>query len=208
MELIKKFFNNKNKDKENSEKNKNKKIENLVFLIIVLIVVVLAMKNIWKNDNRKVQEKEKETDSVSVLAKENNQNELEKKLEKILSTIKNSGNVEVFINYSESSTNIPLYDETITTSDTEEGDSSGENRKTVQTETQKEVVFSEETGNKVPVTSKTTMPIIQGAIITADGANNASVKNNIITAVQAVTGLSVDKIQVFEKENFSEKNKF
>ena len=208
MELIKKFFNNKNKDKENSEKNKNKKIENLVFLIIVLIVVVLAMKNIWKNDNRKVQEKEKETDSVSVLAKENNQNELEKKLEKILSTIKNSGNVEVFINYSESSTNIPLYDETITTSDTEEGDSSGGNRKTVQTETQKEVVFSEETGNKVPVTSKTTMPIIQGAIITADGANNASVKNNIITAVQAVTGLSVDKIQVFEKENFSEKNKF
>ena len=208
MELIKKFFINKNKDKENSEKNKNKKIENLVFLIIVLIVVVLAMKNIWKNDNRKVQEKEKETDSVSVLAKENNQNELEKKLEKILSTIKNSGNVEVFINYSESSTNIPLYDETITTSDTEEGDSSGGNRKTVQTETQKEVVFSEETGNKVPVTSKTTMPIIQGAIITADGANNASVKNNIITAVQAVTGLSVDKIQVFEKENFSEKNKF
>ncbi len=196
------FFKNllRNKEnKENKENKKDKKIENLVFFIIILIIVVLAMKNIWKNDNKNIQEKE--TDSVSVLAKENSQNDLEKKLEKILSTIKNSGNVEVFINYSESSTNIPIYDETVTTSDTEEGDSSGGNRKTVQTETQKEVVFSEETGNKIPVTAKTTMPIIQGAIITADGANNANVKNNIITAVQAVTGLSVDKIQVFEKDN-------
>ena len=45
---------------------------------------------------------------------------------------------------------------------------------------------------------KTTMPVIQGAIITAQGVENANVKLNITNAVQAITGISIDKIQVFE----------
>ncbi len=45
------------------------------------------------------------------------------------------------------------------------------------------------------------MPTIQGAIITAEGAKDANVKTNIINAVGAVTGLSIDKIQVFETNN-------
>ncbi len=41
-------------------------------------------------------------------------------------------------------------------------------------------------------------PKIEGAIITAKGANNADTKANIIQAVEAVTGLATHKIQVFE----------
>ena len=41
-------------------------------------------------------------------------------------------------------------------------------------------------------------PKIEGAIITAKGANNADIKANIIQAVEAVTGLATHKIQVFE----------
>ena len=44
------------------------------------------------------------------------------------------------------------------------------------------------------------MPAVQGAIITAEGANDATVKANIISAVGAVTGLSIEKIQVFETQ--------
>ena len=39
---------------------------------------------------------------------------------------------------------------------------------------------------------------IEGAIITAQGASSIYVKTNIIQAVEAVTGLAVHKIQVFE----------
>ena len=42
------------------------------------------------------------------------------------------------------------------------------------------------------------MPKVEGAIVLAEGANDASIKNNIILAVEAVTGLSTHKIQVFE----------
>lgn len=55
----------------------------------------------------------------------------------------------------------------------------------------------------MPVTQKIVNPKIEGAIITAVGAENGTVKNNIVQAVEAVTGLPTHKIQVFEmkKEN-------
>ena len=156
-------------------------------------------------DSNKTSNKEKENNNSSkTLAgvsseKVDNTNDLKKGLEEILSTIKGVGEVQVFINYSESSINKAMYDETTTTSTTEETDSSGGVRNVTSTETQKEVIYSEQDGDKKPMTEKVIMPSIEGAIITAEGASNASVKTNIVNAVQAATGLTIDKIQVFEK---------
>ena len=192
--------------KEGENQNK-KKIENLVFLIIILIVTIIIINAIWKKDENS-NNTTKETNSLSgkILADNSknevsNQTELETKLENILSTIKNVGKVNVLINYSESSSLVPLYNESTTTSSTEEGDSGGGTRNVTETESKKDVVFSESSGQKQPVTEKTVMPTIQGAIITAEGAKDANVKTNIINAVGAVTGLSIDKIQVFETNN-------
>ena len=181
--------------------NSKKKIENLVSLIIILIITVIIMNRIWNGETQKTEENKTEG-NTSVLATEEDttKEELEKKLENILSTVKGVGEVNVFINYSESSSIEPLYDETTTTSTTEEGDSSGGTRNVTETETQKDVVFSEKSGNKEPVTQKTTMPVIQGAIVTAEGAEDVTVKTNIISAVGAVTGLRIDKVQVFEMQ--------
>ena len=51
------------------------------------------------------------------------------------------------------------------------------------------------------------MPTVEGAIITAEGAENPEIKSNIISAVEAVTGAQSHKIQVFEMgdENFEKK---
>ncbi len=192
--------------KEGENQNK-KKIENLVFLIIILIVTIIIINAIWKKDENS-NNTTKDTNSLSgkVLADNSqdevsNQTELETKLENILSTIKNVGKVNVLINYSESSSLVPLYNESTTTSSTEEGDSGGGTRNVTETESKKDVVFSESSGQKQPVTEKTVMPTIQGAIITAEGAKDVNVKTNIINAVGAVTGLSIDKIQVFETNN-------
>ena len=190
--------------KKDGENKNKKKIENLMFLIVILIITVIAINIIWKDDKNK-QETTKDTNSLSgkILAdsgqeESSYQTELEGKLENILSTIKNVGKVKVLINYSESSSMVPLYNESTTTSSTEEGDSGGGTRNVTETENKKDVVFSESSGSKEPVTQKTIMPTIQGAIITAEGASDATVKTNIINAVGAVTGLSIDKIQVFE----------
>lgn len=196
------MFKEKIKEIGKGEKNNKKKIENTVFLIIVLIITIIIINTILGKDDNTSEEKNEENNTYKTLAQinknESSTDDLKKGLESILSTIKGVGEVNVFINYSESSSTEAMYDETTTTSTTEETDSSGGIRNVISTETQREVIYSEENGDKKPVTEKVIMPTIQGAIITARGASNATVKSNIVSAVQAATGLTIDKIQVFE----------
>ena len=127
-------------------------------------------------------------------------NNLEERLENILGKIQGVGTVKVFINYSESSQTVAMYNENSKTSTTEETDTSGGTRKVEQTDSDKEIVYQEENGKKTPILQKTLQPKIEGAIITAKGASNVNVKTNIIQAVEAATGLAAHKIQVFEME--------
>ena len=91
-----------------------------------------------------------------------------------------------------------MYNESSKVSNTEESDTSGGTRKIQETDSQKDIIYKEENGEKTPITQKVVQPKIEGAIITAKGANNADTKANIIQAVEAVTGLATHKIQVIE----------
>ncbi len=203
---LKKYF-NKNKEDEGQEKTK-RKIENLVVFAIILIITIISINLIW-NGNKK--ESSENTTSSKILAKNNGTNleqkadsittnELEVKLKNILSKIQGVGQVEVFINYSESSEVIPMYNENSQTSLTEETDTSGGVRKIQETDTQKEIIYQEDSGSKEVITQKVIEPKIEGAIITAEGAGDVNVKTNIIQAVEATTGLATHKIQVFVME--------
>ena len=195
------------KKEEQQEGNDKKKIENLVFLIILSIITIVIINIIW-NGNKK--EDKKETDSNSKQLATTNQitndsknnvqltDNLEEKLENILGKIQGVGAVKVCINYSESSEVVAMYNESSKVSNTEESDTSGGTRKIQETDSQKDIIFKEENGEKTPITQKVVQPKIEGAIITAKGANNADTKANIIQAVEAVTGLATHKIQVFE----------
>ena len=88
-----------------------------------------------------------------------------------------------------------MYNISSSTSTTEETDTSGGTRTTETENNQKDVI--KDSGSNI-VTEKIVMPSIEGAIITAQGASNPTTKSNIIAAVEAVTGASNHKIQVFE----------
>lgn len=186
--------------------NNKKKIENLVVFIIILIVTIIAINFILSD--KKTTTKEENSTSNKKLATTNqtemnstyssNSDELSNKLENILSKINGVGEVNVFINYSESSEVVAMYNENSKSSSTEETDTSGGIRKIEETDTQKDIVYQENNGEKTPITQKVVQPKIEGAIITAKGANNANIKTNIIQAVEAATGLATHKIQVFE----------
>lgn len=186
--------------------NNKKKIENLVVFIIILIVTIIAINFILSD--KKTTTKEENSTSNKKLATTNqteinssyssNSDELSNKLENILSKINGVGEVNVFINYSESSEVVAMYNENSKSSSTEETDTSGGIRKIEETDTQKDIVYQENNGEKTPITQKVVQPKIEGAIITAKGANNANIKANIIQAVEAATGLATHKIQVFE----------
>ena len=192
---------------EEGNKNNKKKIENLVFFVVILIATIVIINIIWNGDKDSSNDKGIQNDTSKQLANTNTSsievssntaNELEIKLEEILSKIQGVGEVKVFINYSESSEMIPMYNENSKTSNTEETDTSGGTRKIEETDSQKEIIYEESDGEKTVITQKIVEPQIEGAIITAKGAGSAEVKTSIIQAVEAVTGLATHKIQVFE----------
>ena len=187
-----------------TEGNPKKTIENLVVFVIILVVTIVAINMIWKEDKQNPSKQ----DDTKVLAQKNQtiqekesqvveQNELEQKLEAILSKIEGAGNVEVLITYSQSSELVPVYNESSTVSTTEESDQQGGTRKIEENTTQKEVIYEENSGQKELVTQKVINPKVEGAIILAEGAEDSTVKTNIVQAVEAVTGIATHKIQVF-----------
>lgn len=192
---------------EEGNQNNKKKIENLVFFVIVLIITIVIINIIWNGDKNSSNSESVKNDTSKQLASRNTTslevssgttNELEIRLKEILSKIQGVGEVEVLINYSESSEIVPMYNENTKTSNTAETDTSGGTRTIQETDSQKEIIYEENDGEKTPITQKVVEPKIEGAIITAKGANNADVKSSIIQAVEAVTGLATHKIQVFE----------
>ena len=200
---LKKLLNN---EKEGEEGNDKNKIENLVFFVVILIITIVVINTIWNGkDKNAKQENNMNTKQLATLNQNtNNSNniqaseDLETKLEGILAKIQGVGTVEVFINYSESSEVIAMYNENSKVSTTEESDTSGGTRKIQETDTQKDIIYEEVDGEKTPITQKVVQPKIEGAIITAKGAGNIDTKTSIIQAVEAVTGLATHKIQVFE----------
>lgn len=198
-----------NKEDEENQGNNKKKIENLVFFIIILIITIVIINIILNGDKKNTNKEENSTQKklaessfsqnvIEEISISGEKKELKENLETILSKIQGVGEVNVFINYSESSEVVAMYNENSKVSTTEENDTSGGTRKIQETDTRKDIIYKEENGEKVPITKKVIEPKVEGAIITAKGANNVETKTNIIQAVEAVTGLPTHKIQVFE----------
>ena len=176
-----------NKLMKKMQGDNKKKIENLVFLVVILIVTIVAINIILNDKDNESQVHENTSSKNKQLASSNNStvevatssSDLQTNLENILRQIQGIKDVKVFINFSESSETVAMYNENQKTSQTEETDTSGGTRVIEENDTQKEVIYQEDNGKKVPITQKLVSPKIEGAIITAKG-------------------LATHKIQVFE----------
>lgn len=194
-EKIKNFISKK------TEGNNKKNIENLVVFLILLIITIIAINMIWGKEEEQVEEQA----SYKVLASQNensniieeNEYDLQAELEDILSKMDGIGKVDVLITYFQTSTVVPMYSETESSTITEETDSSGGTRKQESSNVNKEVITD---GENNAITQTVMLPKVEGAIVIAEGGGNATIKSNIIQAVSAVTGLATYKVQVFEMQ--------
>ncbi len=191
---------------QKKEEPNKKKIENLVVFLIILIITIIVINVIWSGDKKSdnsesTSDKNKKLASDTQTVQTSNDETLDDlvvKLEDILSKINGVGKVRVMITYSKTSQTVPLYNQDSSEKNTEESDKQGGTRKITETGTKTEIVYKEVNGEKIPITQSVISPTIEGAIVTAEGANNITVKTNIIQAVEAVTGVATHKIQVFE----------
>ena len=116
MEKLKKLF-----------QDKNKKIENLIVFLVILVITLIIINNIIKDDESQEQTNYSNAELAAVSSENVITNDLEKRLENILSKMDGVGKVSVLITYSESSSIIPLYNENTKKSVTEETDTSRRN---------------------------------------------------------------------------------
>jgi len=186
-DLLRKF-----KENFNNNGNRKKSIENLVIFLVVIVIIISCVGYIF-NDEEIVAE------SYGSISDIFNPDVFEDKLNKILSNIDGAGNVEVMIAYKTGMETVPLLDtkdnKTIT-----EDNTGGAVRRTQQDLIETSIIFNQENnGSKEPYISKTIMPQVEGVIVTCEGGGDLNVRANIVKAVQAVTGIEADKIQVFPK---------
>lgn len=169
----------------NEEGNGKKKIENLVFFLIILVITIILINIIWKDEKKEVKNNKEDTYKKLSSEELNNDGEetLENRLEKILGNINGVGKVNVLLTYNETEELVPVYNKKDKKSSTNEVDSHGGTRCVEENDISQEVIYE----NNQIVTQKKVSPKVEGAIITASGANNSNIKTNIIQAVEAAT---------------------
>ena len=109
---------------------------NLIVFLILLVITIISINIIWGKD-KKEEYKNPAQDDYRVLAQNTNESNisgnqeynLEKKLEDILSKISGVGKVQVLITYSETSEIVAMKNEQKNASKTEESDSNRWNKK-------------------------------------------------------------------------------
>lgn len=177
------------------EKFKEKKIENLVTFLVILVVTLIIINNILKDDKNVEIENNSNTTQLVTTEKNNVEEEnLEIRLEKILSQIQGVGEVDVLITYSQTNSINPLYNENTSTSTTKDN-SNESNSKITETQSISKEILTDSSSN--PIIQTTVSPKVEGAVVIAKGASNTTVKANIISAIEATTGVASHKIQVF-----------
>ncbi len=122
---------------------------------------------------------------------------LELRLIEVLSKIRGAGKVDVLVTYE---TNGEIVTATIRQTDEDVKNASGtggsETSRSLREVTQPATV---ETGDgHAPIVLYEKEPVVRGVIVVAEGASDFSVRCRLQAAVQAATGIPIDRIEVFE----------
>ena len=171
---------------------KNKKsVEIIIAVVIILIIISIYISTLGSN----TAQNEETSQTGSTLT---NQEELEKRLENVLSAIEGAGDVKVMITYETTSEIVPAMDtqKQTTTSEGNDGTSSSQS----QTESSKPVTIQQQSGAE-PVVITEKQPKVRGAIVIAQGAGDVKVKMSLLKAAQTVLNISADKVDVFTMTN-------
>ncbi len=122
---------------------------------------------------------------------------LEARLEDILSTVRGAGKVRVLVTYATAGERVAA---TVSTLDESVSETSGVNsatRSEQSREMRQPATVSTESGQS-PIILVEREPEIRGVIVVAEGAADPAVRLSLQRAVQAVTGVPLSCIEVFE----------
>ena len=174
----------------------------LALLGILLMVIALPVK---KRENARDETGLSDTGSDTMKTSETEKDdgdgsytqEVENRLEALLSSMDGVGEVKVMVTLSSSVEQVVEKDVPYSMDTTKETDSAGGSRDVVNSKQEETTVYvTDQAGNKTPYISKTLEPAIEGVTVVAQGGGNAVVQKNITDVIQALFGVEAHKIKV------------
>ena len=172
-----------------------KKIQYLAILLVIIVILTIYFASSGgianKQEDQASQTAAEETTGVQEASS------IEQQLRYTLAQIEGAGQVEVMITYESSSEIVPAISVDKQTSTTTDSGDSGTS--TTNTEnTQSEVVTVGGSGGNSALVLKEKSPEIRGVIVVAQGADNITVKLNLLSAVQTLLNVSPDQVDVYK----------
>lgn len=165
---------------------KLKSVKHIELIILAIFVIVLAVIYMSSNTKKASNSNIKESSSLEEYGEY-----LEIKLENLIKSINGAGNVEVMITFDGRITyEYATEKEEVTTSSSVSG---GTNSKTT---TNEKMIIVSQNGKETPLIVKEIYPNVDGVVVVASGADNVSVKLDIISAVETLLEVDNNKIQV------------
>lgn len=126
----------------------------------------------------------------------------EKRLEDVLRYADGVGQVRVLITLRESEQKIVEKDGPEDFSDTQETDASGGSRTIGESRMEKSTIYTtDERGQSVPYVVKTLPPVVEGVVVVAQGAQDQSVREDIIDAIQVLFDIDANNIKIVKMKN-------
>lgn len=124
--------------------------------------------------------------------------QLENRLEELLSHVDGVGKVEVMIVLKSSEEKVWRVDQDTSYSITQETDQSGGSRKVENQELSETTILSGQSGQEGPLLEKEIKPEIGGVVVSAEGGNSPTVQAEISAAVEALFDVPSHKIKVLK----------
>lgn len=173
------------------------------WLLILLAGVLLVLSSIpfEKGKSTKEEKGRQETgeknNQIQNTDRENYEEQLEERLEGILTCVEGAGKVKVMITLESSSTMQVASQGSDSHKEITESDAQGGSRITTESQKEEEKIYTtNDEGESVPFIEKEWMPQVEGVVIVAQGGGDASTAEHLTKAAKAVLGIEVNKITV------------
>lgn len=177
----------KEKSKFNILKYFNGKNFKIIILLIVFVVALILIMNLSKGTSKNVASTVSSNTYTTSLEYSKM---LECKLESVLSQVKGAGQVKVMITLDGSPELVYAMDSDSKVSNSSSGG-------TTTTSSQTPIIVSKN-GSSSPLILTEILPKVKGVIVVSSGANDVSIKLDILNSVSTLLGISTDKINVLK----------
>jgi stage III sporulation protein AG len=171
----------------------DKRLEFVVYAGLALLILALYISTLLPKQPAQEQTGSAQSAGASLRSEQ----ELENRLETVLSSIRGAGQVEVMITYESGPELVTAMSTDINSNRSESLDGGKQSSTEQQTESQKPATVSGSGGTE-PIVLTEKQPSVRGVIVVAEGAGNIAVRLNLQRAVQTVLDVPVANIEVFE----------